>query len=62
MRIGAVWLLILVCLVMMAVGGGGPLLLGRWWRAHRRPGHGQPTVTSRLAAWADAGHKERLDG
>jgi hypothetical protein len=60
MRIGAVWLLILVCLVMMAVGGGGPLL-GRWQRA-RRPQHGQPTVTSRLAAWADAGHKERLDG
>jgi hypothetical protein len=62
MPIGAVWLLIVVCLVMMAVCGGGGPLLGRWQRVHRRPRHGQPMVKSRLVAWADAGHKERVDG
>jgi hypothetical protein len=60
MRIGSVWRPILLCLVMMALCGGP--LLRRWQRAHRRPQHAQPTVTAWLAVWADAGHKERLDG
>jgi hypothetical protein len=49
-------------LVMMAVCCGGPMLVGRWQRARRRPQHLQPTVKSRLAASANAGQKERVDG
>jgi hypothetical protein len=59
MRIGSVWLPIVFCLVM-AVCCGGPLLLGRWQSARRRPQHLQPTVKSRLAASTEAGQKERL--
>lgn len=61
MHIGSGWLPILVCLVMMAVCGGGLLLLGRWQHARSLQPR-QPAVTWRLAAWADAGHKERVDG
>jgi hypothetical protein len=58
----SVWLPIVFCLAMMAVCCGGPLLVGGWQRARRRPQRLQPTVMSRLVASADAGQKERVDG
>jgi hypothetical protein len=61
MRVGSVWLPIVFCLGMMAVCCGGPMLVGRWQRARRRPPSGPPAVNVKAAA-ADAGQKEWIDG
>ena len=58
--LGSVWLPIVFCLVMMAVCCGGPLLVGRWRRARRRPQHAPPAMSWK--ALAGGGHKERVDG
>jgi hypothetical protein len=55
--LGSVWPPIVFCLVMMAVRGGGALLVGRWRRADRGP-RLAPCTVSRMAA-ADGGRKER---
>lgn len=62
MGVGSVWLAIVFCLGMMAVCAAGPLLLGRWQRARRRPQSGPPTVNAKAAASADGSHKEWVDG
>jgi hypothetical protein len=55
--LGSVWPPIVFCLVMMAVRGGGALLVGRWRRADRGP-RLAPCTVSRMAA-AGGGRKER---
>ena len=55
--LGSVWLPIIFCLVMMVVCCGGPLLVGRWWRARPRP---QPAISRMAATGGD--RKERIDG
>ena len=62
MDMGSVWLLITAGVAMVATYCAGLLLLGRWDRAHHRPHQAPPPVTPRLAASADAWHKERPDG
>jgi hypothetical protein len=60
MGVGSVWLPIVVCLAMMAICCGGPLL-GRWQQTRRRAHQAPSAVTSRLWTSAD-GHKVESDG
>jgi hypothetical protein len=62
MRVGSVWLPIVLCLLMMVVCCGGAMLLGRRQRARSRPPRAPATTDARPAAWADGGPKERSDG
>jgi hypothetical protein len=66
MGVGSVWLPIVVCLAMLAICCGGPLLgrwwplLGRWQQTRRRAHHARSDVRSVMAS-AD-GHKVGSDG
>jgi hypothetical protein len=62
MRIGSVWLPIVLCLLMMAVCCGGPMLLGRWQGARGRPPQTPAVTDARMAASTDGGREERVDG
>jgi len=62
MRVGSVWLPIVFCLLMMAVCCGGPMLLGRWQRARGRLRQAPATTDAPMAASADGGREEQVDG
>jgi hypothetical protein len=51
---------IVVCLLLLVVCRGGPMLLGRWRRG--RPPQAPAVTGARVAASADGGPGERIDG